>query len=91
MHKDKNSYETALHVLKKDPYDFMEFDLPKLVIGQVYTYKQLTDLLQIPYYSGGNQKERQLNLLKRFINLTKNKHWYKVNEIYKDFSFLLFN
>ncbi len=91
MRKDKNSYETALHVLKKDPYDFMKNDLPKLVIGQIYTYKQLTNLLQIPYYTGGNQKERQINLLKRFINFTKNKQWYRINEIYQNFSFLLFD
>lgn len=59
-----------------------EYDVSVLNEGEVYTYKQLTELLNIKYIKGGNAKIKQLTDLGRYVDLKKNGTKYYVNEIY---------
>lgn len=55
-----------------------------LVPQQFYTYKALTEILEIPYFRGGHQKDRQLEHIQQYIKLTKKGVKYKVEEIYDE-------
>ncbi|MGL5328696.1 MAG: hypothetical protein ACRDD7_05460, partial [Peptostreptococcaceae bacterium] len=51
-------------------------------IGDTVTYKQLTELLQIKYYKGGDSKTRQLNEIQSYYRLEKIKTKYLIVEKY---------
>ncbi len=53
-----------------------------LTLQQFYSYKTLTEILEIPYFRGGHQKDRQLEHIQQFIKLDKKGTKYQVEEIY---------
>lgn len=54
----------------------------KLKPGELITYKEVCDRLNIPYYTSGNQKKSQIKELKRYIDFeTVNRKWL-IMEIY---------
>lgn len=54
----------------------------KLSLGEMITYKEVTERLAIPYYNSGNQKKAQLKELKRFIEYeVVNRKWL-ITDIY---------
>ena len=56
-------------------------NVDKLKIGELYTYKQLCEILEIKYYPGGNVKARQLANLKDYIDYQKEKTKYRILDI----------
>lgn len=58
-----------------------DYNISNLIIGKSYTYKQLTQLLNIKYTSGGG-KVKQLNQLSRYVNYKKEKNKYIIIDIY---------
>lgn len=61
-------------------------DLKKLNIGECYTYKKLCDLLDIPYYKGGNQKKSQIDQFELFFSYEKTEKGgkYIINSVYDE-------
>lgn len=53
----------------------------KLIVGQEYKYKELTEALGVKYL-GGKQKINQLEDFKRFFDYEKNKTKFLIKEIY---------
>ena len=53
-------------------------------MGNTLSYKQITDILGIPYIKGGNSKTRQLNEIQQYYNLEKVNRKYKIIEKYKE-------
>lgn len=66
-------------------------NVDKLKIGELYTYKQLCEILEIKYYSGGNAKSRQLAELKDYIDYQKEKTKYRILEVYGRNNFMSFD
>lgn len=56
-----------------------------LTIDNLYTYKELTIALCIPYYAKGNQKDRQLDVIQQYVELEKVGRKYRVISIYDQF------
>ena len=52
--------------------------------GSTFTYKNFTDIMEIPYYSGGSGKEAQIKLLRRCANIDKSGRYYTIIEFYDE-------
>lgn len=55
--------------------------LDNLKVGNIYTYKSLTEILDLPYLAG-NSKKKQLKILSQYIDYTKEGTKFIINEIY---------
>ena len=53
----------------------------KLKIGELYSYKQLTEILNIEYLKSQNSKKAQLKVIDTVIELEKVKTKYKIVRI----------
>lgn len=53
-----------------------------LIIGELITYKDLCDVLQQPYYKGGNQKKSQLVEFSRFFDFEIKNRKILIKEVY---------
>ena len=53
----------------------------KLKVDELYSYKQLTQILDIEYLKSQNSKFRQLKLINTIIELEKVKTKYKIIQI----------
>ena len=53
-----------------------------LIIGELITYKDLCEVLQQPYYKGGNQKKSQLDEFSRFFDFESKDRKILIKEVY---------
>ena len=56
----------------------------KLIIGELITYKDLCEVLQQPYYKGGNQKKSQLVEFSRFFDFEVKDRKILIKEVYDE-------
>ena len=59
-------------------------NVKKLTVGEVITYKELCEILQQPYYKGGNQKRSQLAEFSRFFDYENIDRKILIKEVYAE-------
>lgn len=81
--RDELIKERNNQLKNQDTLDVVDGNKYKLKVGHDYTYKKITELLEIPYYEGGTQKEAQLKIIQQCICLEKIKNKYMVRTHYE--------
>lgn len=66
-----------------DEQTILNIDRLQDYIGQMISYKQITDILEIKYYRG-NSKDRQLKVIEHYYNIEKTGRKYLIIEKYDD-------
>ena len=57
-------------------------NVKNLIIGELITYKELCEVLQQPYYKGGNQKKSQLTEFTRFFDFEQKDRKILIKDVY---------
>lgn len=68
---------------KEKDVSLMNIIKEKIGVGEVISYKELCNILNIKYYSGGRQKKYQLENLKRFFNFENVDRKLLITNIYE--------
>ena len=84
--EEKDTTKPSKYYESKDDdliFDNIMANKRNLKVYHYYTYKQLCEILNIPYVEKGNGKEKILSFIEQQVCLLKEKNKYKILRIYK--------
>lgn len=79
----KEKKVTRSKTKKEDKYKNIKEYYKRLRRGSIYTYREISEELEIRYYSGGNGKYKQLEVLSGLVDYEKVKEGYLIKD-YRD-------
>lgn len=65
--KKHNDYETNIRKFHT-----------RLMVGKTYKYREMCELLEIPYYESGNSRKSEFKVIEKYIDYEKNGHSYTI-------------
>lgn len=86
MKKKKNSNDCSeRHVSSTDISNLSILKIKNRInVGDIYTYKELCNVLDVPFFKNKRQKEAQLKTFMRFFNYVEDDQYYVIDEIFNE-------